>query len=179
MGKKISVKLPNDFRNSLFFEGLSEITVTIHDDLEENLAQSPFIYDLCDRNEIKLPMKPWNNWETSIPYLLKYWKKLDQSIQESFQNHKGKADRHKMLQSLSYYLLFIHWLNNQPVQTLSFHPFSQFSYKPVNVEERLKFIMQKPEQYHSFIQLQQLFHETEKLFYKRKALDKLKNSDDQ
>jgi hypothetical protein len=48
----------------------------------------------------------------------------------------------------------------------------RFKHKPINAEERLDFVIKKPAMYHSFIQLQQLFSECHKLYYKLKAIEK-------
>jgi hypothetical protein len=42
--------------------------------------------------------------------------------------------------------------------------------KPINVSERLEFIMDKPNNYHSFVQLSQLFEEFTKQYYKSLVL---------
>lgn len=47
--------------------------------------------------------------------------------------------------------------------------------KPVNVEERLDFIVSRPTLFHSYKQLAELFNEQEKLFAKQTILNRSKN----
>ncbi|GAM12602.1 YpoC family protein [Mesobacillus selenatarsenatis] len=47
--------------------------------------------------------------------------------------------------------------------------------KPVNVEERLDFIVSRPKLFHSYKQLAELFAEQEKQFAKQVALNRAKN----
>lgn len=51
-------------------------------------------------------------------------------------------------------------------------PFDELVYKPVNLEERLGFIIARSNLYHSFRQLSELMSEQEKLFAKNKVLKK-------
>jgi hypothetical protein len=50
---------------------------------------------------------------------------------------------------------------------------SDLQRKPVNCEERLLFVINKPTQYHSFVQLQQLFDELEKIYYKAQTVKRI------
>ncbi|CQR46660.1 hypothetical protein BN1058_00932 [Paraliobacillus sp. PM-2] len=45
-------------------------------------------------------------------------------------------------------------------------------YAPFNSQERIPFILQQPEQYYSYIQLNELYKETEKLYAKVEILQK-------
>ena len=47
--------------------------------------------------------------------------------------------------------------------------------KPVNVEERLGFIVSRPKLFHSYKQLAELFAEQEKQFAKQTVLNRTKN----
>ena len=47
--------------------------------------------------------------------------------------------------------------------------------KPINIRERLDYIIQNPNKFHSFIQLSELFVEMEKLFRKQQVLMDLKH----
>ncbi len=81
-----------------------------------------------------------------------------------------------MEESITAFLSFLYAVNDK-------HPknkeelnkeLDSLQYKPINVKERLEFIMKKPHQYHSFIQLTELFHELEKLNAKKQIIKQKK-----
>lgn len=173
MSSKVKLTVPDEIQRYFLLQNMLEVEVNSFENDKEILLKTPFLYDLLALQNEKPPIKPWEQWESSIPYLLDKWKGLCRDITVSFQNRKGKADKNQMLFSIGLYLLIIHWLNNSPLKA-NLQSFSSFLYKPINIEDRISFILKKPEQYHSFIQLQELFLETEKLFYKRKAMSNKK-----
>jgi len=165
MNKSFKVTVPVHIKRYFLTQDSLLIEMNSIMNVKEILKSKPFLYDLLENP----PIKPWEEWETTIPILLEEWKEKREIISLTFQNRKGKANRDQMLYSIGLYVLFIHWLNNLPFKEESF---SNFTYQPMNLDDRILFIKQKPQQYHSFIQLQQLFQETEKLFHKRKVLVK-------
>ena len=66
-------------------------------------------------------------------------------------------------------LSVVYWLNEQPVHSLNEMQINtnKLKVQPVNFMERYSFIIKKPSNYHSYIQLAQLYIEIEKLYVKK------------
>ena len=46
-----------------------------------------------------------------------------------------------------------------------------FKYKPLNIEERMQFVLANPHQYHCYIHLNELYKEVEKLYARAEILE--------
>lgn len=79
-----------------------------------------------------------------------------------------------MLKGVCYLIAAFHWTMGEPVETLKWETLirKNFPVKPINWTERVEFILQKPTQYHCFIQLDELFTEMKKQYYKYAAMKK-------
>jgi len=75
---------------------------------------------------------------------------------------------------MGYFVAFLFWTNetNVPGILNLEQEIKQLRIKPINISERLDFIMSKPDNYHSFVQLCQLFEEFTKQYYKSLLLMK-------
>ncbi|WP_243290026.1 YpoC family protein [Bacillus sp. FJAT-47783] len=169
MGYKV-VKIPSSYQTSPFFENQKELKINVHADVEENLKQTPFFYEFLYTIEEKEAYKPWERWDEHIPLLFKRWKKVNEQLAYHFRDRKIKQIRSHMQEGIALFIVFIHWMNEAAVKSTSIPLSYPFPYKPVNVEERLTFIVENITLYHAFIQLSELFQEGEKIFYKKLAL---------
>ena len=111
--------------------------------------------------------EPWNEIENSIPVMLNVWKNKHEDIATLFRNRKKQEAEGPMI-LLQHLLSIVYWLNEQPVHSLNkIEDFtSELEVQPVNFIERYSFIIKKPNNYHSYIQLAQLYIEIEKLYVK-------------
>jgi len=110
--------------------------------------------------------------EESISILLTEWKALNGQLEVLFHERNQLKARVLMGKGINLFIQFLSLSNGLPaVQDKPFTP-EQFHYKPVNVEERLGFIMSRPALYHSYRQLSELMVEQEKLYAKRNILKK-------
>lgn len=77
-----------------------------------------------------------------------------------------------MIHGISLLICLLNWSNERSVDHLDVKnsDFGSLQIKPINAAERLLYLLTKPEQYHSFVQLQQLMEETYKQFYKKSAM---------
>lgn len=73
-----------------------------------------------------------------------------------------------MIDGVSLFICCLYWSSGKPVGHLDLRntDWNSFDVQPMNVHERLNYILIRPEQYHSFVQLDQLFQECEKQFSK-------------
>ena len=81
-----------------------------------------------------------------------------------------------MTNALHLFFEFLFWTNEREVPNFipTKQDFSTLHIKPINLTERIFFILSKLEHYHSFIQLSQLFDEFTKQYYKKILMDKQK-----
>jgi hypothetical protein len=148
-------------------------------DFEDIIRREPFYFDmLYFANNRLCEDHPWENSEVTVKAVIEQWKMLKPELQISYAMRKANLQVESIsIQSISLFLLALFWTNNSPIKSLNVKDMmvSELNQKPVNCEERLMFILNKPTGYHSFIQLQQLFDELEKNFYKTLAIQRLKH----
>lgn len=165
------IPLPNELNDSFFFtEG--NIAWTIDDETEFN-PQKPFIYEAAYFSHIT-SIRPWEHSENLITLLLQEWLGLKDHLQSIFEKRDRKTALLPMKKGISLFLEFLHWANEHPVVLSPEINFDKLLIKPVNIKERLAFIMARPDLYHSFMQLVELMTEMEKGYNKALAIKKLK-----
>jgi hypothetical protein len=108
----------------------------------------------------------------TIPSLLNEWKVIKSQLEVLFKERDQQNVKKLMVQGINLYIQFISLSNGYPISLDEPFTAKQYEFKPVNVEERLGFIMSRPALYHSYRQLSELMVEQEKLFVKRNILRK-------
>ena len=167
MSIDIQLPVPSELKLSLFF---SEESVKINQNevkvWNEARSFTTFPYDFAFFNGIEA-YHPWEHAEKHVPFLLNEWKKMNVTCQNLFSERKTKQTLAPMTEGIALFFTMIFWIHNQPVQLKDWeHILNRLAIKPVNLIERLSFIVQRPALYHSFIQLSELFHELEKHYVK-------------
>jgi hypothetical protein len=155
--------------NHPFFFSQEEILVNKPNNsfpLSEN-----FIYELYFFNGMDTCM-PWMNPQESVPILLEEWQQLKNHLKLLFQKRKQEFILESMKKGIGLFLQLLFWSNGKPVHLKEPIPFSQLTSKPVNVQERLDFIISRPKLFHSFIQLSELMVEQEKHYMKNVVVKK-------
>jgi hypothetical protein len=169
-------KIPDVFRGKPFFQSQTHFVV-LYKEIKEILLEEPFYFDMLSLHRKQdLEKSPWNHPEESVPVLFNIWKQMMLKVREGFKKRdKSDLQKKSLLKCLSLYIVCLHWMNRRSVQTNKVNAMSinTMLFKPVNCEERLQFIINNPYQYHAFVQLEQLFGELEKSFYKALAMNKL------
>ncbi|GGM23093.1 hypothetical protein GCM10011351_06200 [Paraliobacillus quinghaiensis] len=112
--------------------------------------------------------------QTDGKMLIEDWKKQSAIIAELFHQ---KAYQEARVPMEKYTKQFIHtlfilnkkeWLEGEDfldnIQT--------FKYKPLNIKERIQYVIEYPHQYHCFIQLNELYKEVEKIYARAEILEK-------
>jgi hypothetical protein len=173
-----SIELPKDFRHEPFFsKKIHSVTDLSGESIEAVLKNNPFFYDICAKVNIGTSIAPWTNSAIYVPVLLKEWDAVQNKIKNQFQAKARKADKGDMIHGISILICLLYWSNDRPVDQLDVKnsDMESLQNKPINAAERLIYLLSKPEQYHSFVQLQQLMEETLKQFYKKTAMAKRNN----
>jgi hypothetical protein len=163
----INLSVPTSFQTPLFYQDQSE---PLRIDLSEQaslLLYVPFVYDIANHQGIKV-YKPWEDREESVRHLLSEWEINRGKLSGLFNARNRKEARPVVIVSIAYFLMGVFWVNRRRVEGLidcrSY--VSSLDIKPVNCVERLSYILNSPDHYHSFIQLTQLFEELNKQFQK-------------
>ncbi|CAG9622616.1 YpoC family protein [Sutcliffiella rhizosphaerae] len=170
------MKVPDGFLHPYFYS--KGDLLESHAFSLQDLLEFPFKYDIAYYLGAAPDRLPWENNNESIPFLLLIWKTNENTLNFLHEKRDRTKTKATMISSIAIYLQLLFWMNEQPVRSINdwTRDSNLFKWKPVNIEERLDFVIKRPELYHSFIQLQQLYSESTKLFYKKKALDMKINS---
>ncbi|NPC92834.1 hypothetical protein HOO54_11475 [Bacillus sp. WMMC1349] len=120
-------------------------------------------------------VKPWEHPQEWVPLLFQTWEERKKQLLPVFQTRKSRCSQDEMLTGVCCFIASLYWTMGKPVTTLAWKTLIQenFPAKPINWAERLEFILLKPTQYHCFIQLDELFTEMKKQFYKYAVMNKL------
>ena len=99
------------------------------------------------------------------------WGKVREKLDELFRSRDMKNTKEWMEKGIGLFIRFLFKTNDKsffqgPI------PYDQLEIKPVNIEERLAFILNRPNLYHSYRQLVELMIEQEKQFAIRNSIKK-------
>ncbi|OMI02807.1 hypothetical protein BTA30_02745 [Bacillus swezeyi] len=143
------------------------------DDRLAVLSENPLYFDFAGKVGA---LKPWEQELEWVPLLFQIWENTKERLLPVFQTRKSRCSEEEMLSGVCCLIASFHWTMGEPVETLNWERLTQKSFpvKPINWMERLEFILLKPTQYHCFIQLDELFTEMKKQFYKYTAMKQKK-----
>lgn len=123
---------------------------------------------------MSVSIKPWESPEESIASLLEKWSSLNEELHVLFEKRAQKEAAPVMEKGIDLFIEFLHWSNERPVESTSEIDFAGLKIKPVNIAERLNFIIARPTLFQSYMQLAELFIEQEKGYKKALAIKHLK-----
>jgi hypothetical protein len=110
--------------------------------------------------------------EVNISILLSKWDGVKTDLETLYRHRDQQATLQLMKKGIIYFIQFLYWSNDRQVNSKEPIPLNQFEIKPVNFEERLTYILSRPNLFHSYRQLSELFTEQEKLFAKKNIVKK-------
>ncbi|MGV2938476.1 YpoC family protein [Mesobacillus sp. LC4] len=110
--------------------------------------------------------------EIAVGELLNEWNQCKELLDSHFKNRDSKSAEPLMRTAISLFEQFLFLSNSLAQETCTI---KDCKIKPVNVEERLDFILSRPKLFHSYKQLAELFAEQEKQFAKQTVLNKTKS----
>lgn len=128
---------------------------------EQVSFQTPFLYDLMFHTDPQL-LKLWP-WQKNENYFHNYWIEQKEVLRELFHRREQKKVKKPMILSISAFIDQLSWSAGVPVNSLEHETVLQkmqtFPSVPLNIEERLRFLLLQPDRYQSFIQLDELEQE--------------------
>ncbi|MGO4888071.1 YpoC family protein [Anaerobacillus sp. MEB173] len=165
--------VPKELQSTPFYSEKSVIVFNENFSFEKNIQEQPFLYELLAQQKIEA-YKPWADHEQSIEILFQNWTGAEQVLNDYYKVRDRKKARKPMIEQLSGLIQIIYWGNGLPVPILDDwqKKTDDLSIKPVNITERISFINDTPDHYHSFIQLSQLFAEFIKQYKVTISLEK-------
>lgn len=130
----------------------------------------PLLYEGANLYEIT-SFQPWINAKEYIPALFVEWKETEVELRENFSRRNTSKTEIPMKKGMGLLLEALYWCNGQPVDGKNLDV-NALKVKPINISERLEYILLNPTKFHSFIQLSELLVEMEKLFIKQEVMAK-------
>lgn len=132
------------------------------------ISNKPFYFESIQLFS-KLTTIPLNSDEL-ITTMIKEWKEESELITVYFKERNRKKALEPMIRGLANFISINTWINNCIINNLEhlIVDLDKLNIKPINLKERICFVLNQPDHYHSFIQLSGLYTEIEKLYYKQK-----------
>lgn len=172
--KMTNVIVPEVFLLAPYFRKDEIITMQADDSLKEVLLKQPLLFDIYDYLQMETTVKPWEKKSQYIPVLSENWQETMPNIIELFKARNRKQALLPMKKMILTFIAMLYWTNGISVPGLLkiTDQVKELTVKPVNIEERLEFILSVPNQYHAFTQLKTLFSELEKKYAVLKLKEK-------
>lgn len=157
------IKVPEAFLLPPLFLTNEEIPVITFETILKTIKEEPLSYDIAHYLNIPSP-QPWQEKNEYIPILLEAWGETEPIIASFFKERNRDQAMEPMRQMSKLYIAFLFWSNDRPVPSLMnlFEEIEHLPFKPVNVLERLRYIVSTPNHHHAFTQLKELFIEQRK-----------------
>lgn len=112
--------------------------------------------------------------EASIQKLLLNWNQSKTELEELFKKRESEQALSVMKNAVELFIEFLSLTNGKGSDN-KFN-IEDCGIRPVNLKERLDFIVSRPQLYHSYIQLSELYAEQNKQYAKQVALNKIKQN---
>ncbi len=170
MTELITLPIPKELQHPFFFSIQDEMNIE-KESLTKISLNDPFLYEIAYYSQVDA-LKPWERQEEFIPLIVAEWAKMKPLLSDLFSKRETKQIMKPMQSAVRLFLAFVYWGNGLPVQYSPSLISHKLRIKPVNIDERLTFIIARPVLHHSFIQLNGLMVEMEKQYVKAQALKK-------
>jgi hypothetical protein len=165
-----SVAVPKPFCIRPFYDPTSFIEI---DDergfLSGNYKPEFLFYDdikrFIKKDTEELMNSPWNEPSSSLALARTRWNDNGKPLIKAFLKNRDRFNaKPLMIQYAAIYIQCNHWVDGKPVEDL--HRIASIiqhmSYAPVNLEDRLNFILESAGHHHAFTALDQLYTESAK-----------------
>jgi hypothetical protein len=170
MSTNIALTVPQQLKHPLFF---SEIEFVIDTESYKNWNDKQdilFPYELLHWNAVE-GFHPWDIPLTSLDSIFQQWERIGGECRGLFTSRTSQAALNLMIKGLSLLFCGIFWFHHKPVNLSCWsNELKDMVIKPINAEERIDFIISRPASYPSYIQLDQLFKEFKKIYFKELAI---------
>lgn len=101
----------------------------------------------------------------SFDVLYQKWLSHEEELTIIFHQRNLAAAKEPMLECLALFIKAIYWIHDEPIPETEHElaaTLPMLPYTPINVDERLSYLLKKPVHYLSFIQLKELYKELKK-----------------
>lgn len=98
------------------------------------------------------------------------WSALKEELEVHFKERSKQKVEEPMKKGIELFIEFLHSANESPPSLSPQIDYDKLTIQPVNLQERLDFIIARPTAYHSFKQLEELMVELEKAYHKNRAI---------
>ncbi|MFE8695696.1 YpoC family protein [Cytobacillus sp. FJAT-53684] len=170
MNEQMILSIPVELIHPFFFSTNDHLTLD-KDDRQNLNPKVPFLYEAAFFSKIDA-LKPWQMHEQCIPLLINEWSTEKVNLEKLFTIRDYKNTLAPMKKGIGLFLQFVYWANDNPVNFQKPFTSEDLKVQPVNMGERIGFIIQRPTLYHSFAQLNELMIEMEKQYVKHMAIKK-------
>lgn len=117
--------------------------------------------------------KPWLADKIDDESIIAEWHVVKEKLERFFAIRNTESTTPLMIQGISLFIRFLFWSNHKPVCLESLtNQLATLKIKPININDRLQYILKRPNTFHSFIQLSELFVEQEKVYYRHLVMKK-------
>ncbi|MGE7184702.1 YpoC family protein [Peribacillus sp. NPDC006672] len=177
MTQSISLKVPAELDHPFFFpEKEIILEKECYTGWNGSIPFEAFPYELLYYNNVE-SYAPWSKGAMHIKELLEKWKGIDTECSLLFSERKVGRTLGLMKQGIGLFLNAVFWMHGKPVVLSDCRvQIESFNNIPVNVAERVSFILARPASFHSYRQLSELFREFEKLYVKFMIINKNKKN---
>ncbi|PGL71925.1 YpoC family protein [Bacillus sp. AFS055030] len=136
---------------------------------EIKIKNKPFFYESNQILVNKSSNIP-NESDEIMKEMFNEWKEESEHISNYFKQRNRKLAYEPMIRGLANFISILTWINGKMLLNLTnlLIELDKLQVKPINLDERIRFVLNQPDHYHSFIQLSGLYTELEKLYYKQK-----------
>lgn len=112
------------------------------------------------------------NVDQAISNLLSDWERIKVELEGLYRNRDQKSTLQGMKKGIGLFIQFLYWSNDR--QIISKEPISinHLVITPVNLDERLAYILSRPNLFHSYRQLSELMTEQAKQYAKKNIVKK-------
>lgn len=107
---------------------------------------------------------------------VKNWNNVVEEIGVMFQNRAYKVAREPMIEFTNIYISCLFALNHlRTEESRDLERIDELERKPLNLKERLGFLLESPNHYHAYIQLKELYVELLKMTARFEIIEQRKN----
>ncbi|MCM3022952.1 YpoC family protein [Heyndrickxia ginsengihumi] len=169
----MEVMIPQSLQHPLFF---SSSTIAVNFESKSLSARGYFPYEIQYEHHLSKET-PWvkEHEEAYLSQYITYWQQLYHVLYQRFQKRE-KNVQHELIEGIAIFLSLLFWSNHKRVvlQDLSTE-IAALETVPVNIEERLHYILQRPTSFSSFMQLTELIQEQQKHRARKLTIEKIKD----
>jgi hypothetical protein len=112
------------------------------------------------------------NVDQAISNLLSDWERIKVELETLYRNRDQKSTLQGMKKGIGLFIQFLYWSNDRQINSKEPISINQLVITPVNLDERLAYILSRPNLFHSYRQLSELMTEQAKQYAKKNIVKK-------